>query len=90
MAGGTIERVPVKVIIGVDVGGTTTAAGLVSPDGQVVVEERAATHARGPGTAADTIVELIESVREKAARRGDGSAPRPRTCRSWPASRWRV
>ena len=59
-----------KVIIGVDVGGTTTAAGLVSPDGQVVVEERAATHARGPGTAVDTIVGLIESVLGNAVGRG--------------------
>src|SRR5206468_2593615 len=59
-----------KVIVGVGVGGTTTGAGRVNPDGQVVGEERAATHTRGPGTAVDTIVELIESVRGKAVRRG--------------------
>jgi glucokinase len=55
-----------KAAIGVDVGGTTTAAGLVDPDGAVLAVASAPTHHRGPGTAAETIVELIESVRARA------------------------
>lgn len=59
-----------KVTIGVDVGGTTTAAGLVGPDGAVLAEASAPTHHRGPGTAGETIVELIASVRARALEKG--------------------
>jgi glucokinase len=58
------------VVLGVDVGGTTTAAGAVTADGAVLFEEAAATHRAGPGTAGRTIVKLIESVRTRAAREG--------------------
>jgi glucokinase len=56
-----------SVIIGVDVGGTTTAVGLVTRDGEVIADTSAPTRAasRDP---LDTIVGLIEKVTEKAGR----------------------
>lgn len=54
------------VVIGVDVGGTTVAGGLVAADGRVLEHEQAPTHARGPGTALDTIGELLERLAEQA------------------------
>ncbi|MEX2223143.1 MAG: ROK family protein, partial [Candidatus Rokuibacteriota bacterium] len=59
-----------SVTIGVDVGGTTVAAGLVAGDGRVLEHHQAPTHARGPGTALDTIVELLERLHEHARARG--------------------
>ncbi len=58
------------VVIGVDIGGTTTAAGLVGPDGAVLLQESAPTHGAGPGTAFDTIVALVSAMREGAEERG--------------------
>ena len=58
------------VVIGVDMGGTTVAAGLVAPDGRVLEHHQAPTHARGPGTALDTIVELLERLTDGARARG--------------------
>ena len=58
------------VVIGVDVGGTTMAAGLVDRDGRVLEHHQAPTHARGPGTALDAIVDLLERLREQARARG--------------------
>jgi glucokinase len=54
-----------SVIIGVDVGGTTTAVGLVTRDGDVIADASAPTRAssRDP---VDTIVTLIGEVTEKA------------------------
>jgi glucokinase len=63
------RRAP-DVLLGVDVGGTTTAAGAVTPDGEVLLEESVATHRHGPGRALDAIVPLIATVREQAERRG--------------------
>lgn len=54
------------VVIGVDVGGTTVAAGLVAADGRVLEHQQAPTHARGPGTALETIGELLERLCEQA------------------------
>jgi glucokinase len=59
-----------NAIIGVDVGGTTTAAALVAVDGTVLFEAGAPTHHRGRGTAGETIAELIEAARKEAERRG--------------------
>ena len=56
--------------IGVDVGGTTVAAGLVAPDGRVLEHHQAPTHARGPGTALETIGELLERLFEQVRVRG--------------------
>jgi glucokinase len=53
-----------------DVGGTTVAAGLVAADGRVLDHHQAPTHARGPGTALDTIVELLERLADAARARG--------------------
>lgn len=53
--------------IGVDVGGTTTAAGLVAADGQVLAQFQEPTHGRGPGTALDTLLDLLGKL-EGAAR----------------------
>lgn len=59
-----------NVVLGVDVGGTTTTAGAVSADGEVLFQERAPTHRAGPGSALATIVTLIDSVRRRAADQG--------------------
>ena len=59
-----------EVVIGVDVGGTTVAAGLVDSDGRVLEHHQGPTHARGPGTALETIGELLDRVRERARARG--------------------
>ena len=58
------------VTIGVDVGGTTVAAGLVTADGQVLEDVQAPTHARGPGSALETIVEVLDRLRDRARARG--------------------
>jgi glucokinase len=58
------------VALGVDVGGTTTAAGLVTRTGQVLLETQASTHGAGPGRALETIIGLIESLRAEASGRG--------------------
>lgn len=57
------------IFLGVDVGGTTTAAGLVTAEGEVLVEEQASTHGGGAGGALETITALIASLREPAAAR---------------------
>ena len=58
------------VLLGVDVGGTTTAVGAVTAEGEVLVDRLAPTHTAGPGRALETIVGLIESVGEAARRLG--------------------
>ena len=58
------------VTIGVDVGGTTVAAGLVTADGQVLEHVQAPTHARGPGSALETIGEVLDRLRDRARARG--------------------
>ena len=46
------------VLLGVDVGGTTTAAGLVTRDGRVLSAVETSTHRDGPGTACDLLLAL--------------------------------
>src|SRR5437667_338134 len=58
------------VLLGVDVGGTTTAAGVVTRDGEVLIEQRASTHRDGKGRVLPTIVGLIAAVRAEAEGRG--------------------
>jgi len=53
-------------VIAVDVGGTTTAAALVTADGAVLHDRRLPTHHGGPGTVRATIDGLIEAVRSAA------------------------
>ena len=58
------------VLIGVDVGGTTTSAGLVTVAGEVLIEAQSPTHAAGPGRALEAIVNLVETIRTEASARG--------------------
>src|SRR5438093_763703 len=58
------------ILIGLDVGGTTIAAGAVTPDGEVLLDERVATRdAKAVGTPA-AIEALVERVRAAVAARG--------------------
>ena len=58
------------LLLGVDVGGTTMAAGVVTPQGEVVLEERVPTYRDGPGSALRTLVELIAKTRAAAEKQG--------------------
>src|SRR5215470_524523 len=58
---------PSGVIVGVDVGGTTTAVGLITPDGDVIAEASAPTRTAGRDPL-DTIIELIGQVASSASR----------------------
>src|SRR2546426_11914200 len=58
------------LLLGVDVGGTTTAAGVVTRDGEVLIEQRVSTHRDGKGRVLPTIVGLIAAVRAEAEGRG--------------------
>src|SRR4029450_5922082 len=58
------------LLLGVDVGGTTMAAGVVTPQGEVVFEERVPTYRDGPRSALRTLVELIAKTRAAAEKQG--------------------
>ena len=58
-----------RAVLAVDVGGTTTAAGIVTADGDVVLERQMATHAAGAGTAQATIEALLDELRRGAGAR---------------------
>ena len=58
------------LLLGVDVGGTTMAAGLVTLQGEVVLEERVPTYRDGPGSALRTLVDLIAKTRAAAEQKG--------------------
>jgi len=58
------------LIVGVDVGGTTIAAGALSADGEVVVDASAPTPGAGTGGALATIVALIGKVIDQSRHRG--------------------
>jgi len=58
------------VAIGVDVGGTTMAAGLVGADGEVLAHLQAPTHGRGPGAALETLLDLLGTLEGTARIRG--------------------
>jgi len=66
---GAPRREAGAVVVGVDVGGTTTAAGIVSAGGEVLAAARAPTHRDGPGTAVGTIERLAAAMLDEAARR---------------------
>jgi glucokinase len=59
-----------RVIIGVDVGGTTISGGFVTPEGKVVDVVRVATHRDGRGTAVETLLEVVDGLVSDAAARG--------------------
>ena len=58
------------LLLGVDVGGTTMAAGIVTRQGEVVLEERVPTYRDGPGTAIATLIELITNTRAAGDQQG--------------------
>jgi len=58
------------VVLAVDVGGTTIAAGAVTTDGEVLLEERVPTHRDGPGHAVECLMSLLDTVRDGAERLG--------------------
>jgi glucokinase len=58
------------VVLGIDVGGTTTAAGAVTDQGDVLVQIDAPTHRDGPGSAEGTLIALAEHVRQRLAADG--------------------
>jgi glucokinase len=55
-----------RAIIGVDVGGTTTSGGLLSPEGDILSVVQAATHRHGPGTGVETLMEVVEDLLAQA------------------------
>lgn len=57
-----------NVVLGVDVGGTSTGAGAVTADGTVLFDEHAPTHGAGPETSGQTLVALIASCLARARR----------------------
>jgi glucokinase len=59
-----------SVLLGVDVGGTTTTAGAVTHAGDVLFDVQAPTHEAGPATAARTIAALIDVVSRRVGERG--------------------
>ena len=59
---GSAAVTPARTVLAVDVGGTTTAAGLVTCAGEVVVERQMPTHAGGPGSARATIDALLDEL----------------------------
>lgn len=56
--------------IGIDVGGTTAAAGLVSADGEVLAHLQKPTHGLGAGTALETLLDLLGKLEGVARARG--------------------
>ena len=58
------------VVLAVDVGGTTIAAGAVTAGGEVLLEERVPTHRDGPGRAVDCLMSLLDTVRDGAEQLG--------------------
>src|SRR5437867_6958107 len=68
-----ISRRPMEedaLLLGVDVGATTTAADVVTRDGEVLIEQRASTHRDGKGPTLPMIVGLVAAVRAEAEGRG--------------------
>ena len=49
-------------LIGVDVGGSTIAAGVVTLEGEVLAQGQDPTHKRGPGTAVATLLDLVQRM----------------------------
>jgi glucokinase len=56
--------------IGVDVGGTTLAAGLVTGAGELLDYREEPTHGRGPGTALATLLDVVTDLERLARARG--------------------
>jgi glucokinase len=54
--------VSIEAILGVDVGGTLTSAGLVTRDGALVAQAEAPTRRGGPGSALPTLFGLVDDL----------------------------
>jgi glucokinase len=65
-----MSRTPANAIIGVDVGATTIAAGLVTPAGEVLHAIQRPTHAAGPGTALPALRGLVRGLVAEAGGQG--------------------
>jgi glucokinase len=65
-----MTKTPPPVVLAADVGGTTIAAGAVTADGEVLLEERVPTYRDGPGQAVECLMTLLEAVRDGAERLG--------------------
>jgi glucokinase len=61
---------PDPVLLGVDVGATTTAGGLVTREGQVLSAVETRTHRDGPGTATGMLLALVADLVAQARDRG--------------------
>ncbi len=61
-----------RVVLAVDVGGTLTAAAVVTEAGEVLEEIVRPTHEAGPGTAGRTITALLDALVDRARRPGGG------------------
>jgi glucokinase len=53
---------PKRGFIGVDIGGSVMAAGVVTLEGEVVAQGQDSTHKRGPGTAVVTLLDLVQRM----------------------------
>lgn len=60
---------PGHALIGIDLGGTTVAGGLVSFEGEVLAHLSEPTHGRGPRSVLPTILDLVDRLRETARAR---------------------
>jgi len=58
------------VMIGVDVGGSTTSGGLVTDAGEILSTVQGATHQNGPGTAVETLLNVVDELVSTARDRG--------------------
>jgi glucokinase len=61
---------PGRVLVGVDVGNTSTSGGLVTSEGDILAVVHTATHREGPGTALDTVLAVIAQLFSVADARG--------------------
>jgi glucokinase len=61
-----------RLSLGVDIGGTKVAAGVVDESGRVLDRERRATPGRDPVAVVDTIVDVVGTLRERLAGPGEG------------------
>ena len=85
-----------SLAIGIDIGGTKVAAGVVDEEGQVLAVARRRTPSRDPAHIADVVVEIVGQLRaehEVCARSGsarpDSSTSSGRPCCSPPNLAWR-
>jgi len=60
-----------EILLGVDVGGTSTSAGLVTLDGHVLVSRGRPTHGPRGGDALERLLALVDEVAAVARERGD-------------------